>query len=225
MLPVLLFWLFRQLRRKQLKHISQKRNVHLTRLLFLIAFLTCSYQYACAQQRVARYNIIHKGECKGSMLLTEENKGKTKHIRIESEVKVSFILSFKIHSVEEAIFENGVLVYSLLYRKINGDEKTNQQMELKGSVYKITSKDNYEEAPAYPVYNTILSLYSFEPVNLHSVYSDNFRKYVALEKKGDGIYKVDLPNGNTNYYTYKEGVCVMVDVQQSFYPLQFVLTN
>jgi hypothetical protein len=223
MLPIFIFWLIKQFGRKQFRKIVHENGTHLTALFLLAAFISCSFKNADAQQRILKYNIMHNGECKGSMVLTEENKGKVKHIKIESDVKVRFILSFKIHSVEEAIFEDGVLVYSLLYRTINGDEKLNQQLQLNGSVYKITCKGDCDEIPAYPVHNTILSLYCFEPINVTTVYSDSFRKYVTVERKTDGVYKVALPNGNTNFYSYKDGVCVKVDVQQSFYPVQFII--
>ena len=226
MIPLLIFWLFKKIRRKQTPHYKQgKAILTINKISLLFLFTIIFYAQVFAQQRTVKYNIMHDGERKGSMILTEEIKGNTKHVKIESEVKVRFILSFKIHSIEEAIFENGILIYSSLSRKINDDEKVGQRMELKGSVYKIICKNDCDEVPTYPVYNSILSLYCSEPVTLNSVYSDNFRKYVTIENKGNNVYKVSLPNGNNNYYSYKEGICVKVDVQQSFYPIQFIITK
>jgi hypothetical protein len=82
---------------------------------------------AYPQLRISHYNILHDGEIKGTLVTYMKSDGKRMHIKLESEVKTRFIIRITVKSVEEAIFENGILVYSALYRKVNGDEKVNQQ--------------------------------------------------------------------------------------------------
>jgi hypothetical protein len=55
------------------------------------------------------------------------------------------------------------------------------------------------------------------------VYSDNFQQYVPVTKVSANKYKISFPNGNYNYYTYKNGVCTTVDISQTLYDIQFRL--
>jgi hypothetical protein len=161
----------------------------------------------------------------GSLLLSQNTVGTTTHIKIESIVKTRFIIRINVESVEEATFQNGILVYSSLKRSVNGNERVNQQIQAKGVFYKMTSGSKIKNLPAYPIYYSILSLYYQEPVKISQVYSDNFQQYVGVNLAGANKYKISFPNGNYNYYTYKNGVCTTVDIIQSLYNIQFQLVR
>jgi len=139
-------------------------------------------------------------------------------------VKTRFLIKVTVKSIEEAIFQNGILVYSSLCRIVNGDEKINRRMQATGITYKLTSKDKITTLPSYPINYSVLSLYYQEPVNVSKIYSDNFQQYVNIKKVATDKYQVIFPNGNINYYTYKNGICTNVEVNQ-FYNLQFLLTQ
>jgi len=218
MIPLLIIWLLKNYRK--VKITAQKdfiiKSVQV--ILTVILLSACAH----AQERVFRYNIFHKGEKKGALVVYQKVNGKQVHIKIESEVKTRFLIRITVKSIEEAIFEDGVLVYSSLCRIVNGDEQINQQIQAAGVTYKLISKDKTTTLPNYPIYHSILSLYYQEPVNVSRVYSDNFQQYVEVKKVDVGKYKVTLPNGNINYYSYTNGICTNVEINQ-FYNLQFLL--
>jgi DNA-binding transcriptional MerR regulator len=58
---------------------------------------------------------------------------------------------------------------------------------------------------------------------IREIFSDNFQKYLPISKMAAGKYRVDLPNGSSNYYIYQQGRLVRVEVEQPFYALQFIL--
>jgi len=89
----------------------------------------------------------------------------------------------------------------------------------------MKDKDNAANVPAYPIHNSILSLYYKEPVNINSIYSDNFQQYVDIKKVDTNKYRVSFPNGHCNYYSYAQGVCTRVDVEQPLFNLQFLLNR
>jgi hypothetical protein len=178
-----------------------------------------------AQERIIHYSVLHRGEKKGTLTLHQQVNAQQVRIKIESDVKSRFLILIHVKSDEEALFRDGILVYSSISRTVNGDLKMNQQLTAAGDSYRLSSEDGNPPLPDYPVHYSILSLYYREPVGISSLYSDNFRQYVPIKKIAAAKYEVDFPNGNYNYYSYKNGVCVQVDVHQSFYDLQFVIIN
>jgi hypothetical protein len=62
-------------------------------------------------------------------------------------------------------------------------------------------------------------------VNLSSVYSDNFEAYLAIQKIDVHKYKISLPDGNYNYYCYKDGVLNTIEIHHTFYSANIVLTQ
>ncbi len=177
-----------------------------------------------AQTRQASYNIIRNGKSAGQLKFQQMIKGDSVYLTAESEVKVSFLFTITALAREEAIYKNGILLYSSIYRKTNGSEKANRQMQLRGNEYHITSREKTEVFRSYPIhYNMLSSLYCCEPKLINKIYSDNFQQYVPVEKVAENKYKVSLPDGNYNYYYYKDGVCVIVDVHASLYSAVLVL--
>ncbi|HEV3252049.1 MAG TPA: DUF6134 family protein [Puia sp.] len=119
-----------------------------------------------AQDRTLQYKIMHKGDQVGAMVFYENTNGKNIHIKTESEVKATFILHFSVKTVEEAIFRDGILTYSSVYRKVNGDEQVNRCLQVNGVGYNAIDKDGYNTPPTYPVHFNILSLYYSKPVGI-----------------------------------------------------------
>jgi hypothetical protein len=175
-----------------------------------------------AQDRKAEYSILHNSDLKGNIQLSEHLEGGNHRIRIESTVKTSFLFNITITTIEEALFREGLLIYSLYYQKINNEEKNNWQMNWADGAYQFKGGQSSPLLPRAPIRNTILSLYCEEPVNIRQVFSDNFQQLVPVIPVEKGKYRLDLPNGNCNYYFYQQGKLTRVEVEQPFYALQFI---
>jgi hypothetical protein len=64
-------------------------------------------------------------------------------------------------------------------------------------------------------------LYFQEPKGIQEVYSERFLQYCRLEAQEGHRYKLYLPDGKVNYYTYKEHELVKVDVERTWFNLEF----
>ncbi len=218
MITLIICWTLRN-------HLKRKYTLIkslILKILPALSALICVSSTANAQEHASLYNILHNGELKGMLVVYQKVNGGHVHIKIESEVETRFLFMIIVKSVEEAIFEDGILVYSYLYRKVNGQEKVNQKLQYSGGSYKMTTSEDATELPVYPIRYSVLSLYCKEPVNIGRVYSDNFRQYVEIKRVANNKYRLILPNGNSNYYSYRDGVCVGVEVDQ-LYNLEFRL--
>src|SRR5450631_914836 len=187
--------------RKQLEYIP---------VLFLLLLPTVS----SAQDRNLEFNIIHHGDLKGTVQLSEHSEGNIRRIKVESLIQTRFLFHITVKTIEEAIYREGLLISSRFYQKINDKEASDRAMIWKDGSYQFLGSQKTGKLPGVPIEQTILSLYYKEPVNIREVFSDNFQQYLPVNKTSSGHYRVDLPNGNSNYYIYQQGRLVRVEVEQ-----------
>jgi hypothetical protein len=64
-------------------------------------------------------------------------------------------------------------------------------------------------------------LYFQEPEGIQEVYSELFLQYCRLEPQEDHRYKLYLPDGKVNYYTYEDRQLVKVDIERTWFNLEF----
>jgi hypothetical protein len=207
-----------------MKHIILSRRILKLPTPFLgLLFLLHSVDLQAQPERNLEFNIVHRGDVKGTVQLSDYWEGNIRHIKAESLIQTKFLFQITVKTIEEAMYKEGMLIFSRFYQKINDDEKSDHGMIWKNGSYQLSGKINSGKLPSLPVENTVLSLYYKEPINIHEIYSDNFQQYLPIHKTTVGKYRVDLPNGNSDYYLYQEGRLVRVEVEQPFYSLQFIL--
>jgi hypothetical protein len=232
MLPVFIIWLIRRytqnLKRSDNAPVALKKiKKQLTRigtiLLFTIVLLVALKSNA--QNRSLNYQILRNGSKVGSLRFSETVTGDMDYLKMESDVKTRFIFTFTAHANEEAVYYNGVLLRSSIYRQLNGNEKANKQHQADNKQYIIHKGKSSEVTKNYPITYSMLSLYSKEPENVNRVYSDNFETFIAIQKTDAHKYKIELPDGNYNYYYYKNGVLNQVEVHHTLYSANIILTN
>jgi len=228
MIPVIIIWLIRRYGEKnKIKNIAillknSKKYLRPFSLLFLVSLLSVN---SYSQNKVLTYQIVRNGNKVGTLRFSETSTGDMDYLKMESDVKTRFVFTFTAHSNEEAIYYNGVLLRSSIYRKLNGTEKANKQHQAGNQQYVIHAGQRTEVTKSFPITYNMLSLYSKEPQNISQVYSDNFQSFIAIQKTDQHKYKITLPDGNYNYYYYKNGVLNLVEVHHSLYSANIVLIN
>ena len=230
MFPIIIIWLIRRYqnqKRAALEFGAAEKSKHsflcLGSSLLVLALLT-SLQ-GNTQNRSLNYQIVRNGSKVGTLRFSESNSAGMDFLRMESDVKTRFIFSFIAHANEEAVYENGVLLRSSIYRRLNGTEKANKQHQADNRRYIIHDGSNTEITNNYPITYSMLSLYSREPGGIGKVYSDNFETFLAIQQPEPHKYKITLPDGNYNYYYYKNGVLNQIEVHHSFYSANIILLN
>ena len=78
------------------------------------------------------------------------------------------------------------------------------------------------EIPNNLVEFSTVKLYFSEPVGINSIYSERFLAYCPLELVDDHKYKLSLPNGKENFYTYSDRKLVEVFVDRTWFNLRFL---
>ncbi|MDQ6755798.1 MAG: hypothetical protein M3004_02575 [Bacteroidota bacterium] len=212
------------------KSIIKKYNIHAVEKnikqgqILLLLFISCIYyNSARSQERKLSYDVIKNGNVIGKINFLEITKDQKKILSLTSDVKTRFVFSFIDQSTETAAYEDGIMVYASFYQRQTGSDKVDKITMASGNCYKLMNNGVSKMVTCSPIqYNTLL-LYNKVPQNINKVYSDNFQKLLDIKKVEENKYKLSLPDGNFNYYTYKNGVCNKVIIERTFFTIQFVL--
>lgn len=219
MIPTIIYLLLRRYRRRNPEKAEKITSIvrRTSRIILLFVVLLLISHFALTQSTNLEYSIKRKGSEIGTMLFSQHITGNKTFFKIESHIKARLVFLMTVKAIEEAIYENGILTWSFMYRKMNGTEKINKKTMLSGSNYVITKGRQSEKLNAYPIRYNMICLYLQEPVTISKVYSDNFQQFLAIQKLGDHHYKIDFPDGNYNEYHYSNGLCSKVEVHHRFY--------
>jgi len=226
MITALLIWLFKKYMAPALK----KRNITLSvfvsplkRLATLLA-LVCFSGTSLAQEQIVKYNVLHSGKVVGHMDLYQKRDGDDLYLKMTSEVKMRFIMSIKVDIHEESVFQSGKLISSKVCRNVNDKEKANRQTKICGDAYQTMAEGKSGPPLEQKQINqNLMLLYCREPNDNEQIYSDNFQQFLQVKRVSDHVYRIDLPDGNYNFYSYTNGVCSKVDVHHSLYTIQIQL--
>lgn len=231
MIPALIFWLiknyrkegsFKPLFRVILSRIKPSLFKIVSVILFIILFVFATS--VVAQTKRLSYMIMRGTDIVGDIHYAETNNAGIKQMEMESEVKGRILfIRYSGSAKEEAVYQNGILYRSSIYRKLNGKEKANKQHQAVNNQYLIRSGNYSETSTDYPITYNMLSLYSTEPINIDKVYSDNFQRFVDIKKLDTHKYKINLPDGNTNYYYYQNGELTVMEAHSTWYTVTIVL--
>ena len=188
---------------------------------FIVLSLLSFTSYS--QARTLEYNVTYRGKNVGTMQLYQNQTGESVYMKSVANVKMNLIISIKVNTDEESMFQSGKLVYSNLTRTVNGKEKSNKQTKAIAGAYQT-----FSFGKAGPVNNDAIDynfslLYCIEPVNRQLIYSDNFQQFINIQKVSEHKYKVELPDGNYNYYSFQDGICSTAELHHTFYTIYVIL--
>jgi len=227
MIPAIIYFLLRRYKRINPAN-TEKLTIVLRKtcrmlLFFTLLILICCYTFP--QDTQLQYSIKRNGNEIGNISFSQQHAGNKRMLKIESIVKVRILFLFTAMGQEESVFENGIMVWSSVYQKLNGNERVNKKTKLIDKSYLVTKGKKSETINSYPISYNMICLYSLEPVNIPRVYSDNFERFLDIQKLGDHYYKIKFPDDNYNEYHYENGLCTKVEVHNSLYSSSFELKS
>ena len=209
---------------KALKNRLFARKSGKVGVMFLCLLLLVAVS-APAQSHHLRY-AIHRGEDKvGELTFRQTTEGTQTTYLIESQVKVSLLLSITVQAWEKSVFENNVLQSSSLLRKVNGRERTNKQITKTGNGLHITNKNQKSLTKNFLVKYSSHCLYTKEPHSFTNVFSDNYQQFIPIQKMADHHYKIRFPDGGSNEYYYENGICKRINVKSALFDAEFRLVT
>lgn len=227
MIPAFLIWLLK----KYLLHPKKDNKQYAVgtaawkKTVSLLIWLMLVTIPSMAQQQLYHYTVLYKGNNIGNMYLTQVQTGDTLSIKVTFNIQMNMLMGLRIHVAEEASYKENKLIFSSVYRKVNGKEKANRQTKYCNGCYEIIAEGKRDTLNKTSINYNLARLYCKEPVNIKEVYSDAFQQFITIDTLGDHKYKLTLPDGNYNVYYYENGICNKVDVHNTFYIVQMQLAQ
>lgn len=191
--------------------------------ILLFVFSLPFLNHCNAQERKLVYDVIRNDKVIGTINFVELTQGQKKFLSMNSDVETTVIIPVKDHTSETAGFDKGVMIYSSFYQNQTGSDEVNKSAKLSGKFYKVTANGESKLINLPPVRYTTLMLYNTEPYKINKVFSGNFQSMFDIKKIAENKFRLFLPDDKYNDYTYKNGVCVLVEIVRSLGTVQFVL--
>ena len=202
--------------------ISGRVSTASVRLSGLCLLMMLLYSFSASSQATLVYDVVKGKKIIGTLISSKIIRDNLTEYAIESKVNVDMILAFKIYSRVSGVYRDGVLIDGKILRKVNDSEKANAHIFWATDKYFIQEDKKLEEFRQKIFYSTACLMH-WEPVNFTAVYSENYKKMIPVKVVGPHKYMLLLPDGNKNYYTYQNGICLEAEVNTNLSTAYFRL--
>ncbi len=123
----------------------------------------------------------------------------------------------------KVIYENDILMSSYNSVYMNEEMEDSSAFQKKEEQYHYYRFPNEKlEMPKGLVQVSTVTLYFAEPEGINSIFSERFLTFCPLELIKEHTYKLSLPNGKVNIYTYVNKKLAEVFVDRSWFDLKFL---
>jgi hypothetical protein len=191
--------------------------------LLVLSFLFFSF-LVNAQLQKTEYTITFRGDSVGNMQFYKNEAGSNLYLKAVSNVRIRFLVNVNVQLEEISNFQSGRLMYSSVSRIVNGKEKSAKQTKAAGKIYESTSFGKPVPSTDKRIDYNLNMLYCKEPFDKQVIYSDNFQQFLSVEQFAPHRYKIVLPDGNYNYYTFRDGICHVAEIRHPLYTI-FIRLN
>ena len=209
MIPAIILMLMRRYQKNYPQQflVLKAKMFYAVRIVLMVAAALILVMITKGQEKNLSYTIKRNGSKIGIMQVKEIKEGKTISLRLQSDVKTSFIFTFSAKGIEEARYDNGILVYSSVYQRLNGSEKVNKQIRFANDSYIINNKGREERLYNVKIYYNLVCIYNHEPNTTSLIFSDKHQKFLPIQKIEDHHYRIRFPDGSANEYWFENGTC------------------
>jgi hypothetical protein len=153
-----------------------------TQTLSLLVSLFSLEAITNAKEKRLEYAIKRNGDVIGNIHFVHGIAGNRTVLTMESEVNTPLAFNFIAKTKEETIFDKGIMTWSSIFSKLNGNVKINKKTKSNGNTYTVYEENKTEMLDNYPIRYNMLSVYIIEPLNITKVYSDNFQQQIDIQK-------------------------------------------
>jgi hypothetical protein len=219
MIPAIILMLMRRYQKNYPQQflVLKAKMFYAVRIVLMVAIALILATITKAQEKNLSYTIKRNGSKVGIMQVKEIKEGKTISLRLQSDVKTNFIFTFSAKGIEEARYDNGILVYSSVYQRLNGSEKVNKQIRFANDSYVISNKGKEERLYNVKIYYNLVCIYNHEPNTTSLIFSDKHQKFLPIQKIEDHHYRIRFPDGSANEYWFENGTCKRIEIDHTLY--------
>ena len=192
-------------------------------LFYIIPVLILLTSYAESGRKL-HYEVIRNGKVIGYLDAMRNGNGPIVEYSMESNVKISLLMDFALYSKVFGSFNNGILTSGSIIRRVNGKDKANAIITWQKDRYLIKDMEESIELKEKITYTSACLMHE-EPAHLQKIFSENFKRFIPIRAIKPHQYELQLPDGNRNFYTYENGICISAEVNTTLSTAYFRLKN
>lgn len=192
----------------------------MTLRLFIIFNLSC-FSFNVQSQELA-YDIIWLGKI-GTLSINKTMEKDHSFIEINSEVKIPF---YRFNWITSTTSRNGKLFASNYRQLLNNNKREFTEINYAfDSLWQMVNNDGQKHLIHIEHDFFVARLYFDEPLNEKYIFSERFGRPFELINKGNGNYRLLLPDDNYCEYFYENGICKKVIAKNGRRTFKMVLTG
>jgi hypothetical protein len=101
----------------------------------------------------------------------------------------------------------------------------NTVIEATGNGYMEVSEKEGKFINKEPITYNQICLYTMEPLHQQKVFADKFKQFIPIERISAHHYKITFPDGGSNEYYFKDGMCVKGKLNTTWFTADLELTH
>ncbi|MFH4967746.1 DUF6134 family protein [Gaetbulibacter sp. M240] len=225
MIPMLIVYFLRRMQKNafilKLK-LRFVKGLEKLKLISAVVLLSFCYAQADTLPNQKTFNIVKNNKVLGTITISRDASNEATVYHLKSTINANLLLKFCIKGEEKAIFKDGILVYSSVYRSVNNKVKSNHKLVYKKNKYLLNRDGSEEVLSLKPISLNLVSLYFKEPKSKKFVYCDNAGQMLGIESLGEGKYKVVFEKGKYNIFHYRDGKCIGVEANSKLFDVNLI---
>lgn len=185
----------------------------------IVLFALLAPASVCAQ--AGTFGIWKGEERVGSVFIQRMTVGGRTKYAMTSLSNVHVVWPQEIRTSVTADYENGELVTCRSSLHVNDALRDSSHMWTWEGMKKAYVHPGRSSVQDSVTTWTTSRMYYEEPLGQKHVYVESVLVHCPLERIGEGLYRLTLPNGHVNRYVYKQGVLHEVHVDRALFDLVF----
>lgn len=188
----------------------------------ILAFLFMSTQFCMlpdipgkadggANNQVLKYEVVRNGKVIGHMESSRHDHDAVSEYHTESSVEVSIVVQLSIYTKVTGVFSHGQLVTGTALRKVNNSTRVNTKINYQKDRYVIDDEGQRTELREKINYSSACLMH-VEPKGLSRIFSESYKRFIPIREVRQHYYELQLPDGNKNFYSYADGICIGAEV-------------
>lgn len=174
----------------------------------------------CSAQN-ASFNILKGGEVIGNIQATRKVSGDHTYYSMISNSEFSILWKNTVESTTVTEYDKDIMLSCGAHMRINGDMRDSSHMAMVDDQSRCYVHPKNYFIHTGTVEWTTARMYYEEPVGQLRIFVESVMGYCPMQATGKGTYKLNLPEGKVNHYTYVGGILQEILVVRSMFDLVF----
>ena len=171
------------------------------------------------------YEVVLNNKRIGSLEAKKNLRDGLLHYLIESDVTFRFLFKMNLDFTYETTYQNDMLIKASTRNRVNEDVRGSSKVTWNGNYYLLEVKNDRSVLKNIKITYSMASLYFKEPKQIGQVFSERYGKFLSIKPVTEHRYELTMPDGKKNYYSYENGICQSVELDQSIGKVFFKLIS